>query len=246
MNTSLFNDLMAKVSAPIPTCYERRSANPDCWDMDTMLTFAENIGRGFDPKFSINADNRHFYAQLMYWVMADTRMMAQTADGKWINGRVNRGLFIAGPTGSGKTTAVKILRKICYYNVIGLRMYDERGERIWGWWQKRADELSALYAKEGSEGLISAKTEALVSIDDIGCEPAETNFMGTKVNVIRQIVEARSERRGLMIITSNYGINDEEMVERYGDRVVSRLTEMCNFLILDTNDHRHEIAERGS
>lgn len=242
MNTSLLNDLMARVSAPIPTTYERRAMDPAKWDMDTMLRFAENIGKGFDPKFSINAENFHFYAQLMYWVMADPRMEAQDADGKWVAGRVNRGLYIAGPTGSGKTTAVKILRKMCYFNVLGLRMYNESGERVWGWHQRRADEISALYGKEGSEGLIACKTEPLLSIDDLGCEPVEVNWMGTKVNPIRQVVEVRSERRGLLIVTSNYGINDEEMVERYGDRVVSRLTEMCNFLILDTEDHRHATA----
>lgn len=75
--------------------------------------------------------------------------------------------------------------------------------------------------------------------DDFGAE-GDAYHYGNKVNVMEEILQDRYEafgRYGMRTyITTN--LNEEEIEGAYGTRVISRLREMCNFLVLKGQDRR--------
>jgi DNA replication protein DnaC len=74
---------------------------------------------------------------------------------------------------------------------------------------------------------------------DLGAELKESLHMGNRINVLKQLIEYRGDRQDLItLITSNYPIDSEFISVKYGDRVVSRLIEMCNYFELKGKDRR--------
>ena len=57
--------------------------------------------------------------------------------------------------------------------------------------------------------------------------------------VVQTILQERGDGRGLItLISSNNGICDNDTLELYGDRIVSRLKKTCNYIELKGNDRR--------
>ena len=79
----------------------------------------------------------------------------------------------------------------------------------------------------------------VLCLNDVGSEPAEQMYMGNRVNIIRQILEARGDKTGqFTLITSNYPMLSDQLTAQYGDRVISRLQGMCNYFVLNGKDRR--------
>ena len=63
--------------------------------------------------------------------------------------------------------------------------------------------------------------------------------MGNRLDVVRYVIEYRGDMHAEMtFITSNLRMGGEILKERYGDRVSSRLQEMCNYLVIKGKDRR--------
>jgi DNA replication protein DnaC len=59
------------------------------------------------------------------------------------------------------------------------------------------------------------------------------------MNVLRQVIEHRGDNpECLTMISSNLPMTHKILADRYGDRVVSRLQEMCNYFELRGKDRR--------
>ena len=142
-----------------------------------------------------------------------------------------RGIIIRGNVGSGKTLLaliwVSFLQNVfneyefCrYYTPVNIiSQFMEAGYDFFTW-----------------------STGMLLLIDDIGIN-TENNYYGNKVNIIEQIIYSRYElfKRNpdiTTICTTNLIYKD--MVELYGERVMSRLNEMTNWNdgLLVGNDRR--------
>ena len=79
----------------------------------------------------------------------------------------------------------------------------------------------------------------MLGIQDFGQEPAESLYMGNRLDVIRQLVEYRGDCSDeLTFITTNLKMGGEKLIQRYGDRVASRLNQMCNNLEIKGLDRR--------
>jgi len=79
----------------------------------------------------------------------------------------------------------------------------------------------------------------MLGIQDLGQEPQESLYMGNRVDVVRQLIEYRGDRTDeITFITSNMKINGDVLMNRYGDRVASRLMEMCNYYEIKGKDRR--------
>ena len=101
----------------------------------------------------------------------------------------------------------------------------------------RADAITAFYMRTGE--LAPFIDTPVMLIDDLGTEPAEVVYMGNRVDVVRHILERRADDSSkLTLLTSNIPMNAPVLGERYGDRVVSRLRQMCNYLEMSGNDKR--------
>lgn len=213
-----------------PARLERRVVTNE-WDMATMMDAMTEVGRMTEPRFVIDDENREMYTQLAYWLMNDRRMKARNpVTGEQVAGRTDKGIYIGGNTGTGKTTAMTIARKL--YPNVGFRL-----KEWYRWNEARAEEIASAYAQSGN--IDQWRNAPLLCIQDLGCEPLEVIYMGNRVRLIQSLLEYRGDRHDFVtMITSNLPMNPNVITERYGDRVASRLMEMCNYLTLTGRDRR--------
>lgn len=213
------------------------------YEVETALQLMEMIGKRRAEKFRIDDENRWAYTQLIKWLYADPTMQAfdptavQNNEPKIIPGRLTAGIYIAGTTGTGKSWALEMLNTFAEIDkprlflgkeVKTIRYVCHRAEDIW---EK---------ATTDDEALKEFKNIPILCIQDLGSEPvSDAVRMGTRREPLRQILEARGDRNDLItLITSNFGIEAPEIEKRYTNRVVSRLREMCNLLVISGTDRR--------
>lgn len=201
---------------------------------DDLREYMKAVGRYLLPdKFTIDQDNSYVYENVRRWVDADPDFEALNPETSlYEKGDVNKGIFIAGPTGSGKSMLLKVMSR--YAEGLFLKMsIDGRAARFC-WQSYRADEICQNFARTGE--LDQYIICPILFIDDAGSEQKETLYMGNRVEVIRTILERRGDNLGrcLTLITSNIPMTKLE----YGDRVISRLFQMCNYYKLGGKDRR--------
>lgn len=204
--------------------------------LEECLEVLNAIGRERDPRFVIDDDNRFTYENLLKWVHGDmsckcldpVTRQATEAD-------LCKGFYIAGNTGSGKSWCLEILSAYAY----GLKYRIKCGsvERPLTWTVTRADDITDYYAKNGN--LQMQKCDLMLGIQDLGTEAVETLYMGNRLQVMRSLIEYRGDRTDIVTnFTSNYSMNNPKLRERYGDRVISRLKQMCNYYEIKGKDRR--------
>lgn len=226
------NQILSMISLP-ELRIKRKTYSAGSWSMDVMLEAVRSIGLSYDPRFVLDSDNTEVYRNLVYWMMNDDRMQAvHPGTGRRIAGRLDKGIYLAGNTGSGKTVAMNILRKLYSLNV-----FLSSDDKPILWKEKRADEITDYYANSGE--LETFKKAPMLSIQDLGCEPAETLYMGNRVRVMQNILEYRGDRKDFItMVTSNIPMAHEDLRSRYGERATSRMAEMMNYLTLTGRDRR--------
>ena len=205
---------------------------PGWYDLDNAMKIIEAIGKSRNPAFVIDDENRFAFEN------CDTSMKClDPVSGQVIPGRLNRGIYIAGNTGTGKTWCMEIMQ--AYIQAIGFRILwqDDTEPRPLWWRTIRADGLCDVWTETGN---VSAyKTAPMLCIQDLGNEPQEALYMGNRLDVARYIIEYRGDAHAeLTFITSNLRMGGDILKERYGDRVASRLTEMCNYFEIKGKDRR--------
>ncbi len=214
---------------------------PIIWDgyrMEDALASVEAIGKQRTPRFVIDDENRFVYENMVRWVHGYSTMRCIDPRTKAeIRGRINRGIYIGGNTGTGKSLCIDVM--LNYSRQIGAEYstFDVwKGKLLWRTY--RADEICDLYTKTGD--ITEVKLASVLAIQDMGSEPLEVSFMGNKICALEQILGSRGDRvdETLTLITSNFPIEDNDMKTRYGDRIVSRLIEMCNYFELTGKDRR--------
>jgi DNA replication protein DnaC len=152
-----------------------------------------------------------------------------------ISGRLQAGIYIAGNTGTGKSWALEIMTAYAMAYDFQIRMGDT--QRCLFWKNIRTDVICDEYVSDGS--FERYKKMNIVSFQDLGAEPVESLYMGNRVNVMRQIIEHRGDRTDqVTLITSNLPHNHKIFIDKYGDRVASRLNEMCNYFEITGKDRR--------
>lgn len=195
-----------------------------------------DIGRGFDPDFIVDKDNKFVYTNFLYWLLAHHGFKAQNPlnTQEIINGDMNNGLYICGNTGSGKSLLVKIMRKYAERAKIQYAIGEYAFDFTWG--IIRADAVGEYYSKYGD--MYDFIQEPILCIDDVGCESDCSVYMGNRISPTRQLLEYRLDTPNkLTIITSNLKLNSETIKQKYGDRVMSRLHKL-NYFELKGIDRR--------
>lgn len=200
-------------------------------------------GRTFTPKFVCDKDNEWAFSQIICWAFADPAMQAidpkSFAEGnlQTTNGDLCKGLYICGPTGTGKSLALEVLGEFIRYVRPHARLCGE--PQLIQWMCYRAADIWGAAAID-PHAIDWYKKFPILCIQDLGSEPAsDAVYMGSRREPLREILEYRGDRHDLMtLISSNYAIDSPEIHSRYGDRVASRLREMCNMLVITGKDRR--------
>ena len=141
---------------------------------------------------------------------------------------VNKGLFLSGRTGVGKTIHMKLIRQFLGYK--------DRFK------MKACQQVSLEYMDQGSPVLMSYGRNFVDYVDqntintsycfdDLGTED-EVKHFGTQTNAMGQVILMRynlfQTRQVLTHFTSN--LTADQIEKHYGERVRSRLREMYNWI----------------
>lgn len=208
------------------------------YDLDAALQIVEAIGKARNPRFVIDDENRFAYTNFIKWCHGDASIQAINPETRQIvSGNLKKGIFIAGNTGSGKSWCLEIMLAYSAAWRFGILFPDDTEPRPLYWQIERSDAICDKFAETGS--VIDLKKRPMLGIQDLGQEPQESLYMGNRVDVVRQLIEYRGDRCDeLTFVTSNMKLGGDVLMNRYGDRVASRLMEMCNYYEIKGKDRR--------
>ena len=196
------------------------------YKMDVALAVVERIGKSLEPQFTLTPEAESIYRILIQWFHGDP--------GFEKNGYLSKGIMLMGPTGTGKTLAMKIMS---VYRGIDNIMFliDGRFYKL-SYDVIDVNNIVNSFVQSGYEGIGVYNTRVALCLDDLGSESEYVRRFGNKVDVISYIISERHLRRLLTLGTSNFPLATLE--EKYDDRVVSRMYGMFNFLTMKGQDFR--------
>lgn len=138
----------------------------------------------------------------------------------------SKGIILRGPYGCGKThLAAAILHRLAEKGIAGLFVVvPELLEAIRSGFNQQNDKATA--------SIEQLKEAPLLVLDDLGAEKM-TDWAREQIFII---INRRYENMLPTVITTNY--NTAELVERLGQRTVSRLAEMTTAYTIEAGDYR--------
>lgn len=209
------------------------------YDINRALEVVAALGQRRNPKFVIDDENRFTFENFIKWCHCDSTMMALNPEtGEKIPGNLKSGIYIGGNAGSGKSWCLDIMTEYCaiYRFKIVFNGFDET-EAVLTWQPKLAQEITDFFVDNGN--ITDFKQRKILAIQDLGSEPQEVLHMGNRFDVLRHLIEFRGDKTDeITLVTSNLKLGGQRMVERYGDRVTSRLFQMCNYFEIKGKDRR--------
>lgn len=191
---------------------------------DWYYVFENKGKKAFGENFYLDPYDYNVIVRLENFIGKDPRRAIEC------NVNLNKGIFLIGPIGCGKTSFILILRTY---------VKNESEFKFIS-----AIDLSNEFSIEGPIIIQNyVNSYKILCIDDIGREELG-HYYGRKTNVIAEILRGRYDRKlkGDMIwthATSNFGIDD--LMTYYGEDICSRMKTLFNLIAFHPNskDKRH-------
>ncbi len=187
----------------------------------TIWNFLNSKGKElYGESFNLSHTDTEIIMKLIVWFIRDNDQLEQ------IDIDLKKGILLVGPVGCGKTS----LMNICRFLVPAENRHSLKGCR----------DISNEFAKEGYEAL-QRYTKGSFSpykgepkawcFDDLGQEHP-MQYYGNACSVMAEILLSRYDyyHSFNMITHITTNLNSDEIQQKYGLRVRSRLREMCNLV----------------
>lgn len=206
---------------------QKRSDLQKSSDRENILRQAIEVAGEKISAFVMDKYAEEFLYSLCLYFCNDPRFESEK------RGSLKKGLLISGNVGTGKTSMVRLFtanikspfRAVSCQSIVDL--YQQGG----------LDELSRYIMPAGSVN----NWNSGYLFDDLGAEDFPVKHMGNSRNIMAWIIGKRYDNvRNIpferTIITTN--LQPGQISEFYGERIRSRLREMCNNLVLGGGDRR--------
>lgn len=186
------------------------------FELTNTIQYLQNKGKQqFGNHFKIYSEDYEIIYKLLCWLVRDKASCDK------IGVSLSKGILLLGPIGCGKTSLMKLLAS---------QSADDRKYII-----KPAREISMEFSKQGYDVINkysrTSRSHVPICFDDLGVEPP-MRYFGDPINVLGEILLSRYElfinKKILTHGTTN--LNAQELEQRYGNRVRSRLREMFNLI----------------
>ncbi|WP_194766514.1 ATPase [Tamlana sp. I1] len=191
--------------------------NQITYNFEQMLVYLESKGKSvYGQKFRLFEEDRDILFKLCNYVIKDE------VNCKKLGLDLNKGILLSGPVGCGKTSLMQLLRYVVphqkAYKIIPARNI------VFGF-----NHLGYKTIEDYGNG-------NYFCFDDLGVEPIGRHY-GKDCNVMGEIILSRYD---LFISTKlkthvTTNLNAQELEERYGKRVRSRMREVFNLVAFDKN-----------
>ena len=202
----------------------RFDGNSVLYDFDNILIYLNAKGKLlFGKEFRIYEEDTVIIRKLCHYFIKDQENCKKNDIDP------DKGILLSGPVGCGKTSLIKLLRHIVPmqrpYEVIPCR------------------NVTFSFNHLGFKTVEAYGDTKFFCFDDLGVEPPG-RYYGKDLNVMGEVLLSRYElylqtkRKIKTHVTTN--LNAEELEERYGNRVRSRMRELFNLVAFDqgTGDKR--------
>lgn len=184
--------------------------------------------RQASPEYVIDERCRGIISAVYDWVWAKTgRGMGNTLLDP------NKGLFLFGPIGTGKSTILKALR--IYEGWMKRYAFAFSNNRL-GYHFTSAAEISLRYAESGIDGIAKYTERELMTdlaIDELGREPADAKHYGTNLNVVGTVLQLRYECRHQFYTHVTTNLAPDSISAKYGVYIANRIKEMFNLIPME-------------
>jgi len=189
-----------------------------------MMTWLEQKGKlQFGEKFHFREEDVINIQKLICYFLKDEVMSVN------FNLDLSKGILLSGPVGCGKTTLMTLMRHVAQPNYKFI--------------MRTCRDISFEFIKEGyqtiqkySNGNNSYNEYRNYCFDDLGVE-TNLKYYGNECNVMAEIILSRYDifisKQVITHITSN--LSATEIEAAYGNRVRSRLRELCNLIAFDSH-----------
>lgn len=187
------------------------------YDFPKILIYLNAKGKLlFGKEFKIYEDDKEILLKLCSYFIRDKESCASYGID------INKGILLSGPVGCGKTSLMKLLRHIVPlsrpYEVIPCR------------------NVTFSFNHLGYKTIEAYGNSKFICFDDLGVEPSGS-FYGKDLNVMGEVLLSRYElyqqTKHKIKTHATTNLNAEELEERYGNRVRSRMRELFNLVAFD-------------
>jgi energy-coupling factor transporter ATP-binding protein EcfA2 len=184
--------------------------------------------RQLQPAFVADEFNKPAMHACAYWLIGEA--YGETSPGQ--------GLLLAGPVGTGKTDLLTAMSRAIYraggqgFEVVNVKQVEKEFNR--------SDDGSRDRSRTGGDHVILRYASVPhIAFDDLGFEDDGKHY-GRSANIMAEIIAMRYEqwRKGARLTHFTTNCTPEQLQQRYDQRTVSRLMEMCGHVYLGGPDRR--------